>query len=248
VTSVTNRAWNLQAFLDSLIVELDRARDTLAVKGVTRPLSYSVQDLGLDVQVFPQFDGRKVRFVTAEPGQAGASGLKIQLGSITSRGIKETTSEPPQRDDISLDDLEELDDDARESLQRVGVTSVRDIERMEERNVDITSVAGGTLDYGSLAGVINKARRRRVAPAVKAVGISQSADGPLLRVEGRHLDIAPSLRDFPVARLDGEQLAVVESSPDAVVLRVDPGRLRGAGHALQIALDPFAVVAMELEA
>lgn len=248
MTSVANRAWNLEAFLDSLIVELDRARDTLALKGVTRPLSYSVQDVGLDVQVFPQFDGRKVRFVTAEPGQEGASGLTIQLGSITSRGIKETTSEPPRRDDISLDDLDDLDADTKETLERVGVSSVRDIEKMEERNVDITTVAGGKLDYSSLASTINKARRRKIAPAVGAVGVAQSAGGPVLRVTGRHLDIAPSLREFPVARIDGESVPVVSSSPDEVVLDVDPESLRGGRRTLQIALDPFAVVAMELEA
>ena len=247
MTGVANRPWNLEAFLDSLIVELDRARDTLAVKGVTRPLSYSVQDVGLDVQVFPQFDGRKVRFVTAEPGQEGASGLKIQLGSITARGIKETTTEPPQRDDIPLDALPDLDEDTRETLQRVGVSSVRDIERMEERNVDITTVAGGKLDYGSLAGVINKARRRKVAPAVDGVAVGQSADGPVLRVAGRHLDIAPSLADYPLARIDGAPVPVLSSSPEEVVLGIDPDALRGDAHALQIALDPFAVVAMELK-
>lgn len=246
---VANRPWNLEAFVDSLIVELDRARDTLAVKGVTRALSYSVQDLALDVQVFPQFDGRKVRFVTAEPGQAGASGLRIQLGSITSRGIKETTTEPPQRDDIPLDELDELDTDTKETLKRVGVSSVRDLERMEERNVDITTVAGGKLDYGSLAGLINKARRRRVAPAVRRVEVAQSVDGPVLRVAGRHLDIAPSLHDFPVARIDGVAVPVTASSPDEVVLRLHPEALRdGGAHALQIALDPFAVVTMQLEA
>ena len=31
-----NRAWDLESFLDSLIVELDKARDTLAVKAVNQ--------------------------------------------------------------------------------------------------------------------------------------------------------------------------------------------------------------------
>src|SRR5687768_14209639 len=101
-----NQAWNLEAFLDSLIVELDRARDTLAVKGVTRPLTYSVQDLDLELQIFPQYDGEEVRFVTAQPGESGASGLKIQLGSITSRSIKETTREPTSKDDVEIEMLD----------------------------------------------------------------------------------------------------------------------------------------------
>ena len=116
-----NRPWNLESFLDSLIVELDKARDTLAVKGLTRPLTYSVQDLDLELQIFPQYDGEQIRFVTAQPGESGASELKVQLGSITSRSIKETTSEPITRDDISIEAVDELDEEAKQSLRKIGI-------------------------------------------------------------------------------------------------------------------------------
>ena len=78
--SAANQAWNLESFLDSLIVELDKAQDTLSFKGITRRLTYTVKDVGLDLQIFPQYDGRKVKFVTAQPGDAGASKISIQLG------------------------------------------------------------------------------------------------------------------------------------------------------------------------
>src|SRR5918994_4303688 len=146
-TASANRPWDMKSFLDSLTVELDRARDVLAVKAYTRRLTYGVQDVGLQLQVFPQYDGDKVRFLTAQPGEAGASELKIQLGSITARSIQETTSDPVQRDDVPLDDLEGLDDETRRSLEKVGVKSVRDIERMEERNVDLEKVTDKKLDY-----------------------------------------------------------------------------------------------------
>jgi hypothetical protein len=46
-----NRPWNLETFLDSLIYELDRAQDTLALKGVNRPLTYTVKDMALELQL-----------------------------------------------------------------------------------------------------------------------------------------------------------------------------------------------------
>jgi hypothetical protein len=131
--------------------------------------------------------------VTAEPGQDGASGLKIQLGSITSRGIKETTSAPVTKDDIAIEQLPDIDDDAKASLRKLGVKSVKDLEAMEERNVDIEKATDSKLDYGSLANIINKARRRRMAPTVDKVGLAQGAEGPELRLRGDWLGIAKSL-------------------------------------------------------
>ena len=66
-------AWKLNSFLDSLILELDRAQDTLAVKGINRPLTYTVKDVSLELQLFPNFDGRELRFTTAAPGETGAA-------------------------------------------------------------------------------------------------------------------------------------------------------------------------------
>src|SRR5512134_3142523 len=95
--------WKLNSFLDSLILELDRAQDTLALKGINRRLTYTVRDLNLELQLFPEFDGRELRFTTAGPGESGAARIAFQLGSITDRQIRETTKEPPTKDDITID-------------------------------------------------------------------------------------------------------------------------------------------------
>lgn len=215
---------------------------------MTTPMSYGVQDVGLEVQVFPQYDGKQVRFVTAQPGEKGASGLKLQLGSITARGIKETSSEPVTNDEVDIDQLEEIDEDAKQTLRRLGVRSSRDLERLEERNVDLETVTDRKLDYGSLAGVINKARRRQVAPSVAKALVRDGADGLVLALHGSNLDIAPSLPAFPLARINGEPADVVASSPELVEVRIDPHRLAGRRSRLDIALDPFAVVSMEVDA
>jgi hypothetical protein len=243
-----NRPWSLQSFVDSLVVELDRARDTLAVKALNRPLSYSVKDLDLDLQIFPQFDGEEVTFVTARPGESGASGLKLQIASITARGIKETSADPMTRDDVSITELDGIDDKAKASLQKLGIKSAKDLERVEERNVDIEKVTDKKLDYRELANVINKARRRQVAPSVSRVNIAHATDGAILSLAGENLAIARSLPEFPIALLDGERVDVLSASERNVELRIDPRRLLGGPRRLEIALDPFAVLTMDLTA
>ena len=273
--SGANQAWNLESFLDSLIVELDRAQDTLSYKGITRRLTYTVKDVGLDLQIFPQFDGRKVRFVTAQPGDAGASKISIQLGSISDRQIKESTKAPPSKDDLPLEDVEGLDDDVKDSLRKVGITSTDDLERIENRNVDVEKVvtrktsgeegaSKPSVDYGNLARLIKKAKRnRQFTPRVMGVQL-ESVDGDrVLTVRGRNLALesaAPSdgrpwsgatslreQRDFPMAVLDDERVEVLAASEDSLRLSVPRGKLHDRPAVLKVALDPYAVITMEIK-
>ena len=85
-----NRAWNLESFIESLIYELDRTQDMLALKGFDQRVTYTVEDMALDLQLFPVYTGDSVLFSTARPGESGASKVSIKLGSITDRQIRET--------------------------------------------------------------------------------------------------------------------------------------------------------------
>ena len=67
------RAWSLNSFLDSLILELDRAQDTLAVKGINRRLTYTVENLGLELHLFPEFDGGEIRFTWSRSDSSARS-------------------------------------------------------------------------------------------------------------------------------------------------------------------------------
>jgi hypothetical protein len=242
----SNLAWNLETFLDSLVYELDRARDRLAVKALNRPLSYSVKDLGLQLQIFPQYDGRRVRFVTAEPGQTGAAGLRIELGSITSRTIKETSAEPITKDDLAIEFLD-IEEEAKDELRKLGIKSARDIARIEERDVDLEKFTNRKLDYGNLANVINSARRRERAPSIAKASVLRDADGAVLSLEGKNL-VLEQTAEFPVALLEGEPLDIVSASPVDLRLRVPPERMAGRTSRLEVALDPFAVLSLELKA
>ena len=276
VPSSANQAWNLESFLDSLIVELDKAQDTLSYKGITRRLTYTVKDVGLDLQIFPQFDGRRVKFVTAQPGDAGASKISIQLGSITDRQIKETSKEPPSKDDVSLEDVEGLDNDVRDSLRKVGITSADDLERIEKRNVDVEKVVNRTgggeeagvkpgVDYGNLARLIKKAKRnRQFTPRVMGVDLEKQDGRRVLRVDGKNLafespadgtgpnDSSKAMsvgeeREFPMAVLDDEPVEVLAASESTLRLAIPPGKLRDSPAVLKVALDPYAVITMEIK-
>jgi hypothetical protein len=241
-------SWKLNSFLDSLILELDRAQDTLALKGINRRLTYTVRDLSLELQLFPDFDGRELKFTTAGPGESGAAKIAFQLGSITDRQIRETTREPPSADDVDITVMEDIDDQTKSELQKIGVKTVRDIERMERQNVDLKRAGG--VDYSKLANIINRTKRRQNAPAVaKALLLSRTEERPsTLMLEGSNLATAASVGDFPVATLNGSHVHVLGATSRAVNLAVPEGLLRTGSNELRVALDPYAVITLDVQA
>ena len=240
-------SWKLNSFLDSLILELDRAQDTLALKGINRRLTYTVKDLNLELQLFPDFDGKDLRFTTAGPGESGAAKIAFQLGSITDRQIRETTREPPTVDDITIDVVDDIDDQTKQELQRIGVTTVKDIERMEKGKVDLKR-AGGSVDYTKLANIINRTKRRQNAPSVAKALLVDAEGAKHLWLEGSNLAMASSTGDFPLAAINGVPVPIVGASARDLRLAIDPGVLREGVNDLRVALDPYAVITLEVHA
>lgn len=240
-------SWKLNSFLDSLILELDRAQDTLALKGINRRLTYTVKDLNLELQLFPDFDGKDLRFTTAGPGESGAAKIAFQLGSITDRQIRETTREPPTVDDITIDVVDDIDDQTKQELQRIGVTTVRDIERMEKSKVDLKR-AGGSVDYTKLANIINRTKRRQNAPSVAKALLVDAEGSKQLSLEGSNLATAASAGEFPLASINGVPVRIVAASARDVRMAIDEGVLRDGVNELRVALDPYAVITLELHA
>lgn len=240
--------WKLNSFLDSLILELDRAQDTLAAKGLTRRTSYAVQGLNLELQLFPEFDGSDLRFATAKPGETGAAKIAFQLGSISDRQIRETTKDPITTDDVAIDMVDGIDEETKVELQKIGVTSARDIERMERNNVDIGRLSGNRVNYNRLAGLINRAKRRTTPPSVTSASLSTVADESTLLIEGSNLaQPAVAGGEFPIAYLNDRPVAVTRASPTALHLAVQPGEMRAGVNTLRVALDPHAVMTLDLK-
>jgi hypothetical protein len=240
--------WDLEAFLDSLILELDKAQDTLALKGLTRRLTYTVKDASLELQIFPRYDDGRIRFATARPGEAGASRLSIQLGSITDHQIRESGNEPIREDDVRLDTVE-IDKDVRDSLQKVGVTTVRHLERIEQRKVNVADVVSDktgkkTVDYNDLANIINKARRRRSSPRVSTAA---SLPGGDLVLEGEHL-VTGQGADYPIATINGERVEVLEGSAQRIRIGLPASGLKPGANLVEVMLDPYAVMKLYVKA
>jgi hypothetical protein len=237
-------------------VELDKAQDTLAVKGVTRPLTYSVKELNLDLNIFPDFDGKVVRFTAAKPGERGASKISLQLGSITSEQIRRTTPKPVAGDDVDIEAVEGIDEEVKSNLRKYGVRSARDLEELENRNVDMEKITGDRprpdeptkkkTSYKDLASAIKRARRSRSAPRVSSVSLAQELDDTVIVIEGRNLAAVADEKNFPVAMLGERSVPVVSASDDALKLKVDVDDLRKLPDKIHIALDPYAVIKMNL--
>lgn len=242
-----NRSWNLETFLDSLIFELDKAQDTLSVKGLNRKLTYTVKDVSLDLQIFPEFDGDTVRFITAQPGETGASKVTFQLGSIRDHQIQEVARRPLTRNDVSLEevDLPELE---KKELKKLGIRSAEDLQRtIEEQNVDIDKVTDSKINYQGLAGLLNQARRKKMAPTVSNASISKAQGKAVLTLQGDNLAIAQSLDQFPVAAINDQPVEILSANEKELKIQVNTDQLQDVSNQLKVALDPYAIVTMNLE-
>lgn len=239
-------SWSLKSFLDSLTLELDKVQETLAVKAVNRRLTYTVKDLSLELQLFPEFDGEELRFTTARPGETGAARINFELGSITDRQIRETTREPITRDDVAIELVEGIDPRTKASLEKIGVSSVKDLEQMEKHNIDIEKVSDSPIDYRNLAQMIQRTRRRRLAPHVRSASLTTHEGETVVAIEGENLVTAKPGPGFPRAFLNGEEVPVRTASDTTLRIGVDESRLAPGANALQVALDPYAVLRMNL--
>lgn len=238
-----NTLWNLESFIDSLVVELDKARETLAVKAINRPLTYTVKDVGLDLQLFPSYNGEQVQFITAQPGQSGASKLSIQLGSITDQQIRQTSKEPITIDNKSIDDIE-VDNETKHTLRKMGVTSVNDLEKLEKKNVDIEKVTNKKVSYKKLADVLQKSKRGSLPPSVGKVSLSMSGNKPVLLVEGENLHVDDKFE--PVAVVNDQLVSVIASDKKQIMIEVQPEIMKGGKNELVMTLDPYAIFRLEI--
>jgi hypothetical protein len=241
----SNVAWKLEEFVDSLVVELDKTRETLAVKAINKPLSYTVRELALDLNIFPSYDGDEVSFVTAQPGQQGSSKVTIQLGTITDQQVRATTKTPGQKNDLDIGEVD-VDKKTRKQLRKYGVTSAGDIKQIENRNVDLRKASDNSIDYSQLANQIEKSRRRRAPPRVTSASMSTHDGQPTLVIRGENLAINP--RFEPVAVVNQVLADVLSSSEDELRIRIDRDR-HGftANNEVIVTVDPFAVVKMRVK-
>jgi hypothetical protein len=245
-----NQPWNLESFIESLIYELDRTQDMLSLKGFDQRITYTVEDMALDLQLFPTYTGDKVLFATARPGEVGASKVSLKLGSITDRQIRESARPPVRQGDVAVEAMKDLDDDTKKTLSRMGVRSVKDLETMDQRRIDLGRASGNRLDYAKLAGQIAKAKRSASRPQVKDLHLSRTETNLVVSMTGRNfvLDGSDPEPGFPVALVNHEPADVVFASPDEIHLSLLGHELRPGDNKVAIALDPYSVIQMNVKA
>lgn len=252
MTSRETKAWNLEQFLDSLILQLDKAQDTLALKGLTRKLTYTVKDVALDLNIFPVLDNGKVQFQMVKPGETGGSRISFQLGSITDRQIRENANEPPSNDDVEIDMLDGMDEEVKDSLRKVGITSTRDLERMDKRNINLEKVVkektGGekNLDYKDLANMINKVRRQKLSPQLSRLSAKEVGESIELTLQGKNFVLQQST-SYPSALVNNQKAEIVHADAGEVRLKVPREWLQNGSNALAIALDPYALMQLNMQ-
>jgi len=242
--ALENTSWALEDFVDSLVVELDKTRETLAVKAINKPLSYTVKEVALDLNIFPSYDGDAVKFITAQPGQQGASKVTIQLGSITDQQVRATSKPPAGKRDIKIADIP-VDKATRKKLRTLGVTSVDDLSQIEKRNVDLKKVSDSDIDYSALNNQIQMARRSQFPPRVRSVSLSKEQDTPpCMVIRGENLAVNPGFS--PVAVLNESLAPIVSSSPSELRIQLEPHHLRSRDSELILTVDPFAVIRLNV--
>lgn len=241
-----NTAWQLEDFVDSLVVELDKTRETLAVKAINKPLSYTVKELALDLNIFPSYDGDQVRFITAQPGQEGASKVTIQLNSITDQQVRATTKVPGAKNDLKIDEID-VDRATKKKLRKLGVSSVDDLKQIERKNVDLQKASDNEIDYRKLANQIQKSKRSQTPPKVSAVSLSHDEDNiPYLLIEGENLAVDPGFRTVAVVN---QILAEVMSSSDKELkIQINDHHKLTENNEVILTFDPFAVMKVNVKA
>jgi hypothetical protein len=240
-----NTAWQLEDFVDSLVVDLDKTRETLAVKTINKPLSYTVGQLSLDLNIFPTYDGDRVKFTTAQPGQEGASKVTIQLGSITDQQVRATSKMPTSKNDVNLDRMD-LDNKTKKELRKLGVSSVADLQQIEKKNVDLQKVSDDAIDYKDLANKIQKSRRDQAPPRVSAAAFSvDESNAPLLSIRGKNLHLDPGFK--PVAIVNNTLAEIVSSGPAGVAIRLGKEHALSSDNEVIMTFDPYAVMKINVK-
>jgi hypothetical protein len=240
-----NTAWQLEDFVDSLVVELDKTRETLAIKAINKPLSYSVKEMALDLNIFPSYDGDQIKFITAQPGQQGASKVTIQLGSITDQQIRATTKVPGSKNDINIDKID-VDKTTRKQLRKLGVNSIDDLQQIEQKNVDLQKISDNEIDYVNLANQIKKSKRNQNPPKVRTMSFATDENKAYyLLIQGENLAVDPK---FPPVAVVNQVLAEVMSCSDKEVkIQVSRDLNLSEQNEVILTFDPFAVVKVNVK-
>lgn len=200
-------AWDLQAFVGALAQQLDQTMDDLRVKSLSRPMTFGVRDVELDLKVFPQYDDAGgLVFRNAQADEQNASELRLQLSTITRPVIDQSTRDLGTDDDPRSLDQVDLPAEARRNLGRMGVSTIGDLKRIGRSPTATSEIAQrARIGVEDLARIIHETRR----PQIRTVAPVGGGPPPRIKLTGDHLD---QLKHAEL-RIGGEPARVVDARP-----------------------------------
>jgi hypothetical protein len=211
------RSFPMEDFVQSVTAQLDRAQDALALKARTgRPLTFALKDLSLDLRVFCESDpAGRVLWRHASPNEEAASTVRLTFTSITKSMVEENTvSLSAEEDPRAIDSLggsDALREEDRERLERVGVRTVGQLQRLSA-GADPKSVE---TYLGIPVMRLQAALQRAAKPAITGNEIIKQGSRRLLKVHGVNLSDGA----LPEVRLSGEPVEVLEASAGQLLVR-----------------------------
>jgi hypothetical protein len=211
------RSFPMEDFVQALTAQLDRAQDALAMKARTgRPLTFALKDLSLDLRVFCESDQTgRVLWRHASPNEDAASTVRLTFTSITKSMVEENTVSLSAGEDPrgleSLGGTDPLLAEDRQKLERVGVRTVGQLQRLSEG----TDPKSFETYLGIPVMRMQAALRQASKPAITAVERYGSSHQQMLKVHGVNLSNGAA----PEVRLSGEPVEVVEASAGELIVR-----------------------------
>jgi peptide/nickel transport system substrate-binding protein len=209
-----NAEWELSELIDAIASSVDKAEDTLALKSYARGITFAIKGLklDLDVGVRRSSDG-SVRFRTREPGEAGATVLKLDFAQMLESqlaGVRRPLEhESAQRRLETLPGITELE---LRALSAVAIFSVDDLERCSQSASMLAELSRKT-------GIADaRLRLWRGLPYLLAVTPPSAAPGSRVVIEGGNLGEVPGSGALVLFR--GEPATVDEWSSGRIVVRM----------------------------
>jgi hypothetical protein len=149
----------------------------------------------------------------------------------------------------------------KDELKKMGVQSVTDLENLEARNIDLAKVAPTTTStIGDLATKLkalrnkknyqqqmslSQSKRQEAPPVVGAVRMRREGEHALLTLTGQHLATRPDFKPF--ATLNDIPARVEHTTEQEAVIRIPGSAFRPGPNDFRLALDPFAIIRLNLQ-
>jgi IPT/TIG domain len=178
-----NSEWRLCDFVNALGAELDCAEDALSLKSYGRDVSFALNKLSLDVAVSARVDGRgRVLFRTAEPGDTGATVLKLDLAQMLRSQLEDARK--PLDENVDSRPLSMLEGMTREDLDAfadLAVFTLEDLRRVARTPAMVVELARQT----GLAEI--RIRRWLDLPYLLDLAPDHGTAGDIVTIRGRKL-------------------------------------------------------------